>query len=140
MLFLDETHFTCTSPPFVNVPIEEVYDFRVAANGVDFEQYPFFYQTYAHPTLIAGVDESVNPIGSPLNGGTSVTISGTGFIDSKDGIRVRWVVQRTDVDTGEVTVVSSYTSGKAKFVSNTRIVVVTGKYHSAQNLLTDGVS
>ena len=128
MLFLDETHFTCTSPPFVNVPIEEVYDFRVAANGVDFEQYPFFYQTYAHPTLIAGVDESVNPIGSPLNGGTSVTISGTGFIDSKDGIRVRWVVQRTDVDTGEVTVVSSYTSGKAKFVSNTRIVVVTGKY------------
>ena len=115
MTFIDKEHYTCTTP----AAEMQTYDFRFAANGADFEATPFSFRFYQHPQLVAPSGDTILPIGSSLHGGTSVTVSGTGFINSGDGIRVRW---RNDI-TGSV-----FLSNKAAFVSETEIVVLTHKY------------
>ena len=124
MTFVDRAHFKCLSPNIAG----DIYDFRITGNGVDYEQIPFRFQSYDHPILVAGEGDAVNPIGSPLKGGTSVTISGTGFIDSGDGILIKFVDERIDEDTQLKYIVSTFVSKRAAFLSEQQVVVITHKY------------
>ena len=115
MTFVDAERYTCTSP----AAEVRTYDFSFAANGADFEPFPFSFRFYQHPQLVAQSGDTVRPIGSGLAGGTVVTIRGTGFFNSGDGIRVRWQNEATS---------TTFMSTKATFVSDTEIVVKTTQY------------
>lgn len=102
-----------------------MYDFSIAGNGVDFQPISFRFQSYKQPVLVAGSGDAVSPMASPVIGGTYVTITGSGFFNSAEGIRVRWIDERTDEGTGSKYVFSTFESesGKAKFTSDTEVVV-----------------
>ena len=121
MTFVDENHFTCLSPAvsFVSPITKETYRFRFAANGIDLEAGDQEFLFYNHPVLVAPAGDTILPVGSSVLGGTSITISGSGFIDSADGIRFRW----EDFVTGNI-----FISAKATFVSENEIVVITTAY------------
>jgi len=140
MTMVDPSHFTCLSPATPGVDdTPDTYQFQLAGNGVDFEAFPFDYISYKNPTLIAGTNAAVNPIGAPIIGGTKVTLSGIGFINSQDGIRVRFLASQTNAD-GVVSVVSSFVSDKASFLSDTQVVIVTRRYPYAAGLTKVSVS
>jgi hypothetical protein len=124
MTFVNPANFKCLSPNIA----EGIYVFRVAGNGVDYEVIPFRFQSYKHPILVAGEGDAVKPIGSPLNGGTSVTITGTGFINSADGILIKFVDERNDEYTQMKYIVSTFLSKHATFLSATQVVIKTHKY------------
>ena len=121
MTLLDSEHFTCETPTMQQFQIQ-TYGFQFAANGADFEVSTFEFRFYKHPQLVAPKGDTIRPVGSSLLGGTSVTVSGSGFIDSSDGIRVRWV----DKITGAI-----FMSGKVTFVSDEKIVLLTSAYPHA---------
>ena len=115
MTFVDSETYTCTSP----AAEVQTYDFSFAANGADFEPVPWSFRFYEHPQLVAQSGDTVRPMGSSLAGGTLVTVRGTGFINSADGIRVRWLNSVTN---------TIFLGTKATFVSDIEIVVRTTPY------------
>jgi hypothetical protein len=126
MSFVDSNNFKCSSPPTE----VKLYDFSIAGNGVDFQPSSVRFQSYKQPVLVAGSGDAVSPVASPVIGGTYVTITGSGFFNSAEGIRVRWIDERTDEGTGSTYVFSTFESesGKAKFTSDTEVVVKTSRY------------
>lgn len=88
MSFVNATHYACLSPPQVvgQVP------FTISPNGVDtVGAGSFNFAYYVHPTLVSSSGDTLIPMGSPLLGGTRMTIGGINFRASGDGIRVRFL-------------------------------------------------
>ena len=80
--------YTCLSP---TTNSEGLLSFAISPNGIDIINSSVFFQFYQSPLVIARSGATLLPVGAPLNGGTYLTISGSGFLNSGNGIRVSFI-------------------------------------------------
>ena len=92
MRYVSETEMNCTAPAG-----EGRVTLQITLNGVDYpNQEGFTFQYYVQPDLFGTTSDTLTPMGSPIVGGTRLTITGVGFLPSDDGIRARF----RDLNTG----------------------------------------
>ena len=114
MQFISANQYSCFSP----VTDEEILTaFAISANGIDVVNTSFSFQFYRNPQISAQTGATFLPIGAPLAGGTFVTISGSGFRRSGNGIRVSFI---STLDGGQMVY-----SDRVSYVSENVLVILT---------------